>query len=201
MLLIYTGVGKGKTSAAIGASVRCVGWGKKVALVQFIKAESWPSGEREVLRNLGVDVFVMGKSWVGIMGDKRERSEHQDAAKKAVGKVLKLLSLDKIKDQNSKIKNNNKELSSKIKKNCEYDLIVCDEILGALHGGLIEKEDVEEILRLALLSQNENHTCDIIFTGQNAPQWLIEKADLVTEMKKIKHPYEVGVLAKKGIDY
>jgi len=173
MIIVYTGNGKGKTTAAIGAVIRSVGWKKKVVIVQFIKHESWPSGERTILRNLGVEVFVMGKSWVGIMGDKKELNEHKNAAKDAVEKVVATLN------------------------SAKFDLIVCDEILGALHSGLILKSDVLSILNTLYKMQNT----DLIMTGQNAPKWLIEKSDLVTEMKKIKHPYDNGLLAKKGIDF
>lgn len=173
MLIIYTGLGKGKTSAAIGAAIRSTGWKKKVVIVQFIKEESWASGERAVLRSLGVDLFVMGKSWVGIMGDKKEKVIHINAAKAAVEKVLDLF------------------------KQGSYDLIICDEILGALYGNLIRKTDINKILKSYLLNPNS----DLIFTGRNAPDWLIKKADLVTEMVKVKHPYDKGIIAKKGIDY
>ena len=208
MLIIYTGLGKGKTTAAVGAVIRSVGWKKRVALVQFVKHESWPSGEREVLRKLGVDVFVMGKSWVGIMGDKKEIGIHKKAAAEGIELIIKLINetiktnktnkLDK-----SGLRSSVAPLPAGLKSNkankpiTQYDLVVCDEILGALFGKLITKKDIENILNTLYKIPNT----DLIFTGQNAPEWLIGKADLVTEMKKIKHPYDKGIIAKKGIDY
>lgn len=181
MLIIYTGDGKGKTTAAFGMALRAAGWGRRVAIFQFVKEESWEEGARNAIRsNLKdkIEIEALGIGFVGIMGDRKPFTVHKKAAKDGVRLVLKLLKSPKI---------------------LKYDLIICDEILGALHGGLLEREDIERIFQ-TMVADTEKHV-DLVFTGRNAPKWLVDRADLVTEMRKIKHPFDRGLQAKKGIDY
>lgn len=175
MLIIYTGNGKGKTTAALGMALRASGYGKKVCILQFVKEEAWPEGARVAIReNLkNITINALGSGWVGIMGDKKPLGFHQKSAKKAVSEAIKAI------------------------KSKKYDLIILDELLGSLHGKLITKNDVLRILAPSPYPLAP----DIVLTGRNAPAWLIKKADLVTEMQEIKHPFQKGLEAKKGIDY
>lgn len=170
MLIIYTGNGKGKTTAALGMALRASGYNKRVCILQFVKEEAWPEGARVAIRkNLkNITIKALGSGWVGIMGDKKPLAFHKQAAKKAVAETLKALQSKK------------------------YDLVILDELLGSLHGKLITKTDVLKIVTTKT---------DLVLTGRNAPAWLIKKADLVTEMQEIKHPFERGIQAKQGIDY
>lgn len=178
MLIIYTGNGKGKTTAALGMALRAAGYGKKVCILQFVKQESWAEGARLSIRKYLSDYITIkafGSGFVGIMGDTKDISEHKKSAKSAVREAVKVISSG------------------------EYALVILDEILGSLHGGLILKKDVVEILDT--LYEIRNTAPDLVFTGRNAPKWLIDKADLVTEMREIKHPFTSGIRAKKGIDF
>jgi cob(I)alamin adenosyltransferase len=159
LIIVYTGNGKGKTTAALGLCVRACGYDLKVAIVQFVKG-SWQYGELDGIKRLAP-----------IIDDKLPRQEHEEAAEEALTFVEELVQSDK------------------------YDIIVLDELNVAVSLGLIEIDGVLKIL------DNKPARLDIVITGRDAHEKLIEKADLVTEMKEIKHPYQKGILAKKGIDY
>jgi cob(I)alamin adenosyltransferase len=170
LTIIYIGDGKGKTSAAAGLAVRAAGTGFKVLYLQFVKGD-WPSGERESLAKLGVDVKLMGRGFVGILGDRKHISEHIKAALDARTESIKALKSEK------------------------YDLVVLDEALSAVESKLLKEEDILEIIKAKPASV---HLC---LTGHKRFKKLIEAADLVTEMKMIKHPYYQGILAQRGIDF
>jgi len=163
---IYTGDGKGKTTAAVGLTVRAIGNGLKVFFVQFIKGAH--TGEIEIFQKFPevVDVY---RCSTGFIYETPDNSQIE-----TVRKCLK-------------------EVEEKIKEN-NYDMIVLDELSVALSTGLISRSDAE---RLIQLSEN----AEIIITGRNAPEWLIERADLVTEMKKLKHYFDRGIKARRGIEY
>ncbi len=177
LVIVYTGDGKGKTSAALGAAMRCLGHGWRVLVIQFFKGD-WPVvyGELELAKRLypQFEVLQLGKGFVKIMGDKKPFEEHVQAAEAA----LKLT--------------RERMLSG------NYDLIILDEsiyALGYMDFKLIDLKDL-----LALLKEKPPQT-HIILTGRNAPPELIETADLVTEMREIKHPMKKGIPAQQGIDY
>jgi cob(I)alamin adenosyltransferase len=170
LTIIYIGDGKGKTSAAAGLACRAAGTGFKVLYLQFVKGD-WPSGERESLAKLGVEVRLMGRGFVGILGDRKPLEEHIKAAKLAMEESIKAL------------------------KSKKYDLVVLDEALSAVESKLLTEEDILEIIKL---KPKEVHLC---MTGHKRFKKIIEAADLVTEMKMIKHPYYQGILAQKGIDF
>jgi len=169
LIYIFTGNGKGKTTAAIGQAVRAVGQGCHVLMVQFIKQVV--SGEVETLRKLGVEIYPMGEGFVGIMGDRKPREVHVQAASKA------------LKFAEDKIRNG------------DYRLLILDEINVAVHLGLV---DVEEMLAFL---KNKPKDLDVILTGRDAPKEFIEIADLVSEVKDLKHPFSKGVSAKRGIEF
>ena len=173
MLYVFTGNGKGKTTAALGTAMRAVGEGKRVIMVQFIKGP-WKSGE---------DVFATGleprfklvkkdKGFVGILGDTLPREEHISAAEDALA------------------------YAQKEAESGNWDIIILDEVHNAVHLGLITKEDVCDFLDA--VGDTLEH---IILTGRDAVQEIIDRADLVTEMRDIKHPYHKGVKAKRGLEY
>lgn len=176
LVIVYTGDGKGKTSAALGNVFRALGHGWKVLVIQFFKGD-WPIvfGELEsAKKHANLEILQLGKGFVHIMGDKKPIEEHQKAAAEAV-----------------------RFAKEKIYSGA-YDLVVLDEINYAvdyLDFQLVALEDVLEIIRR---KPAETH---LILTGRNAKPQVIELADLVTEMKEIKHPFKKGIPAQKGIDY
>jgi cob(I)alamin adenosyltransferase len=170
LTIIYIGDGKGKTSAAAGLACRAAGTGFKVLYLQFVKGD-WPSGEREALAKLGVEVKLMGLGFVGILGDRKPIEDHIKAAKAATTQAVESL------------------------KSGKYDLVVLDEALSAIETKLLTEED---ILGIIDAKPPEVHLC---MTGHKRFKKIIERADLVTEMKMIKHPYYKGITAQRGIDY
>lgn len=171
MVIIYIGDGKGKTTAAVGLAVRASGSGFRVLFLQFIKGE-WASGETKVLESLpNVEVKIMGRGFVGILGDKKAHSEHKAVAQKAL------------------------QFAEQALKSKKYDLVILDEAISAVETKLFEARD---LLRLIKDKPEDMHLC---LTGHKRIKELIDAADLVTEMKMIKHPYYKGILAQQGIDY
>ena len=177
LIIVYTGDGKGKTSAALGAAMRALGHGWKVLMIQFFKGD-WPVvyGELELAKRLHpqFEVLQLGRGFVKIMGDKKPFEEHVEAAQAAL------------------------KLTRERIFSGQYDLVILDEInyaLGYMDFKLIELEDVLELLRT---KPPELH---LILTGRNAHPKVVEMADLVTEMREIKHPMKKGIPAQQGIDY
>ncbi|MBI5411775.1 cob(I)yrinic acid a,c-diamide adenosyltransferase [Candidatus Peregrinibacteria bacterium] len=174
MILVFTGNGKGKTTAALGAALRSAGQKKKTAVVFFDKGGEH-YGEQKMLERLedSIDIFRFGKERF----DPKKKTfrfgnlpEDREEAKKASAQVLKCSSAD-------------------------YFLIVCDEIISCLDAGLLTDADVRAVIE-ALPA-----TTYLILTGRHAPGWLIEKADLVTEMKEKKHYFKKGWTAIEGLEY
>lgn len=172
----YIGNGKGKTTAAVGTAVRAAGYGWSVLFLQFMKEEKWPSGERSSLRKLGVEVSVLGEGFFKIMNDKKPAEIHRLAAEKA-------LSLAREK------------LFSK-----KYQLIILDELGSAVEEGLLERGEVERFLKDRVNDSAARQT-HLIWTGHKKIAWMLKYADLVTEMQKIKHPFDKHIIATKGLDF
>ncbi|MEK7094453.1 MAG: cob(I)yrinic acid a,c-diamide adenosyltransferase [Patescibacteria group bacterium] len=192
MIIVFTGNGKGKTTAALGQTMRTMGRGKKVLMIQFIKGP-WKSGEdtfakkvqdakkkmmdlesgKEIVERFpelyNFEIRKMGLGFVGILGDSLPLEDHQAAAKKA---------LEMFKE----------ELPN-------FDFIVLDELNVALSLNLLKIEDVLESL------ENVEDEKLVLMTGRGAPQELIDRADLVTEMREIKHPFNDGRLAKIAVEF
>lgn len=171
LVIIYTGEGKGKTTAALGLVLRSSGYNKKCLIIQFGK--TWFTGELKGIKKLAPNVKIIqgGKGFVGILGDQKQKAEHQKAAKETLDLLYKEVTSGK------------------------WDIVVADEIIGSTVGGLLELNEV------VTLVTDKPYTLDLILTGRHAPQELIDLADLVTEMKEIKHPYQKGIIAKKGVDF
>jgi len=172
LVLVYTGNGKGKTTAALGLCIRAVGYDEKVCIIQFIKG-SWKYGELDGIKRLlpNVELYQKGLGFVGIIDDKLDRSEHIRAAGEAMA-----FAKEKIASGN-------------------YDIVILDEVNVAVDLKLINVEDV-----LALIN-SKPELMDLVLTGRNARPEIIERADLVTEMREIKHPYQKGIMAQQGIDF
>jgi cob(I)alamin adenosyltransferase len=153
-------------------ALRAVGRGWRVLMIQFGKG-GWHYAELESSQRLApeFEIIPMGLGFYKILDDAHTDDEHRRAAKNALAFT---------RDQ---------MLSG------EYDLLILDEINGALAAGLIALDDVLEIL------DAKPQALTLVLTGRYAPQELIDRADLVTEMREIKHPYQSGILAQKGIDY
>jgi cob(I)alamin adenosyltransferase len=172
IVIVYTGNGKGKTTASLGVALRAIGHGLKVCMVQFIKGE-WHYGELDTLKKLepNFELIVAGKGFIGIIDDDHAFGEHVRAAKTALDIVEQKMLLD------------------------SFDIIILDEINYAVHLGLVQ---LSEVMRLV---KNRPKDLSLILTGNYACEEIILLADLVTEMKEIKHPYKKGIKAKKGIDF
>ena len=172
LTIVYTGKGKGKTTAALGIALRATGYKKKICMIQFIKG-SWHYGEMESSKRLEpeFEMVAIGKGFVGIIDDKSPKEDHQKIAKEA------------IRISNEKIQSG------------KYDIVILDEINYAINLNLISLDDVLDLIK----SKPEN--VDLVLTGNYAKEEVIEAADLVTEMKEIKHPFQKGIKAKEGIDF
>ena len=165
---VYTGNGKGKTTAALGLSLRAVGRGLKVCVFQFIKGGG-PYGEHLIAERLAPLFTIIQSGRPGWVNTK-DISEDRRVAQAGLQQVKEILLSD------------------------VYDLVVLDEINGAVGFGLI---DVEQVLDLMALKPAR---LELVLTGRNAPQRVIDAADLVTEMREIKHYYAAGIPARTGIE-
>ncbi len=180
MVLIYTGDGKGKTSAALGNVFRALGHGWRVLVIQFFKGD-WPVvfGELEsAKRHPRLEILQLGLGFVKIMGDKKPLRMHRQAAQ------------DALETAKEKIYSG------------RYDLVVLDEALVALETVDVRLLKVSDLTEIFKKKPARTH---LVLTGRlqnkKMQQTLFAQANLVTEMKEIKHPYKKGVQAQKGIDY
>lgn len=171
LVIIYTGEGKGKTTAALGLVLRAVGYKKKCLIVQFGK--SWFTGELVGIKKLSplVKIVQGGKGFVKILGDRLPLEEHKKAARETFDYIYKEV------------------VSGK------WDIVVADEIIGTVYSKLLPSNDVVSLIT------DKPEALDLVLTGHHASKSLIAKADLVTEMKEVKHPFQKGILAKKGVDF
>jgi len=173
MFIIFTGHGKGKTTAAIGQALRAVGNGSKVLMVQFIKGP-WKSGEDVSVKKLSPDFKIVkkGKGFVGIGNDKVPFVEHVAAAHDALAYAQQ-------------------EVETK-----KWDIIILDELWNAYTLKLITAEEILDFIHKATLCVDH-----IICTGRDCPSQFIDMADLVTEMKETKHPFLQGISATKSVEF
>ena len=169
LILVHTGDGKGKSTAAFGTAARALGRGYKVAIVQFIKG-NWKTGESKFFQNLGEQCH-MSSMGEGFTWDTKNFEQDVATAKRAWEKCRSLLNDD------------------------VHQLVIFDEINYVLHYNFL---DLPTILAELKKKPPMKH---VVLTGNYAPAPLIDIADLVTEMKCIKHPYQVGIKAQPGIDY
>lgn len=179
MLVVFTGNGKGKTTAALGAAVRAVGRGQRVLMVQFIKGP-WKSGEDFITvasneskvaseKKGSFELKKMGLGFVGILGDQLPFEEHVKAAKEALYFVKAQL-------QN-------------------YDMIILDEVNVAVQLKLVGALEVLDLLK------DLPDEKIVLLTGRDAPQEFLDAADLATEMREIKHPFNSGKMGKLNVEF
>lgn len=188
MLQIYTGAGKGKTTAAFGLAVRALGAGMRVYIMQFMKGLAY--SEQGVLRAMdGITLATTGKPFfVAAEGMLSE----EDKAKWGDGVVIfppGKPPADYVRLLADGLEQARAELASG-----KYGLVILDELNVALFFGLITRPQAEAVLEAV------PEGTELVLTGRNAPEWLIERADLVTEMREIKHYYKQGVEARRGIE-
>jgi cob(I)alamin adenosyltransferase len=168
LVLVNTGDGKGKSSAAVGVIVRSVARGWPVAVVQFLKSGEWHTGEEKVCKQLGVDWRAIGE---GFTWDSEDLTEDQALAREAWRQARELIEAG------------------------EHRLVVLDEITYPMNWGWFPTDEVVGVLR------DRPSQVNVVLTGRDAPQALIDVADTVTEMREVKHAYQQGIRAMKGIDY
>lgn len=174
LLMLNTGDGKGKTTAAIGAMVRAAGRGLKCCMIQYMKSKSDRYGEHESLEKLGIEVHTMGD---GFTWDTNDRSKDIKTSEETWAFCIEKM------------------------RSCEYELLVFDELLYVLSYGFLDLDAVLADIAEARKDQPHLH---LILTGRNVENALakvVDAADLVTEMKEIKHPFHVGIYAQQGIEF
>ncbi|MGD2095360.1 MAG: cob(I)yrinic acid a,c-diamide adenosyltransferase [Phycisphaerales bacterium] len=175
LVQIYTGDGKGKTTAAFGQALRAAGQGNKVLIFQFLKPSSLDIGERFALqlgavriRTESIDIpWDMANSWE----DREAVAEMQNAISEVI-----------------------ERLAQTAEKRF-YDVLILDEIVFCLSKGMAKLEDIKGIIN------RKDPLVEIVMTGRGASEELLELADLVTEMKNIKHPFDKGIPARRGIEF
>jgi cob(I)alamin adenosyltransferase len=168
LIIVHTGDGKGKTTAALGIALRACGYGMKVIMLQFFKGK-WKYGELRSAQKLETfEIQAMGKGFTWESKDiEVDKAMVREAWRAAKEKIL----------------------------SGNYDVVILDEINYALSYGFLPVEDVVEFLK------NKPPMLHVILTGRDAKPEIIEIADLVTEMRQIKHPFEQGISAQKGIEF
>lgn len=180
VVVVYTGEGKGKTSASVGLLIRALGRGWKVAYVQFVK--TWETGESLAIKKIdesgafaGQLTYYRGGKGFYHAGDLSAKDvtdeEHKQAAQETLQKAVAFSTSG------------------------DYDVVICDEINNAVHDGLLKQQDLEKLLK------NKHPKTSLCVTGRNFPEKLLPLTDIATNMTKIKHHFDDKFLANKGIDY
>jgi cob(I)alamin adenosyltransferase len=172
LLIVYTGPGKGKTTCALGTAFRAVGQGLRVLMVQFIKG-SWHYGELDAAKMLGDDKFEIRPMGRGFVKIGAAETDPEDIR----------MAEECWEAGRAAIYSGN------------YDLVILDEINYTISYKMLDAQKVAGALK------DRPERVHVICTGRNAHPLLVEQADLVTEMKEVKHPYTKGILAQRGIDY
>jgi cob(I)alamin adenosyltransferase len=172
LIIVFSGPGKGKTTAALGTAFRATGQGLRVLMVQFIKG-SWHYGELDACQMLGEDrikILPMGRGFVKVGVEKPDPEDVrmvEEAWQYASRAIL----------------------------DSEYDLVILDEINYAISYKMLDPVKVVAVLK------QKPEMLHVILTGRNAHPAIVECADMVTEMREVKHPYQKGILAQRGIEY
>ncbi|MFD6416619.1 cob(I)yrinic acid a,c-diamide adenosyltransferase [Streptomyces sp. NPDC060194] len=178
LLLVHTGAGKGKSTAAFGLALRAWNQGWPVGVFQFVKSAKWRVGEERALKVLGdsgeggtVAWHKMGEGWSWIQRDPDAVQDSEEAAREGWEQVKRDLAAE------------------------TYKLYVLDEFMYPLKWGWIPVDEVVSVLRERPGAQH------VVVTGRNAPEALVELADLVTDMSKVKHPMDAGQKGQRGIEW
>ncbi len=168
LVVVNTGDGKGKSTAAFGVVLRAVARAWRVAVIQFLKSGSWRVGEEEVATRLGVEWWALGE---GFTWDSSDLGEDQAVAREAWAFARRTIEAG------------------------EHRLVVLDEVTYPVTWGWIDVDEVADVVR------SRPPAVNLVLTGRDAPAALIDVADTVTEMRAVKHAYDQGIRAKRGIDY
>ena len=168
VVIVNTGDGKGKSTAAWGVMIRAAARGWHVAVVQFVKSGTWKVGEEKIGRELGVDWWAIGEGFTWLSDD---LDKDQAVAKEAWRHAKEVILAG------------------------THEVVILDEITYPMNWGWIDTDDVVTTLA------NRPKNVSVVATGRAAPEALIDVADTVTEMRKVKHAYEAGIMARKGLDY
>jgi cob(I)alamin adenosyltransferase len=168
LTIVYTGNGKGKTTAALGMVLRAWGRGMAVVMLSFIKSETSNYGEERAAKKMGVELIPLGGGFTWLSKDIEKD--------KALAQKCWALCKEKIES-------------------ATYDIVILDEITYAINYGWLDIDEVIETLR------SRPADVHVVITGRDAPEKLIEYADLVTEMREIKHPFQQGIKAQPGVDF
>jgi cob(I)alamin adenosyltransferase len=171
LIHVYTGDGKGKTTAAIGLAVRTAGHDRKVLILQFLKGGAQNSGEIAALRKLGIKVITFKDQISPLFDPGADISKLKASVKESI------------------------ELSIKEIKSGIYDLVVLDEFNNLLDSKLSDMDDIRRII------ESKPESLEIVFTGRNAPDELVELADYATQILMTKHPFNSNIKARKGIEF
>ena len=174
LVIVNTGDGKGKTTAALGLAVPAAGGRRQVQIIQFIKGR-WKTGESQSLPKLAPEIQLvrlgMGFTIERLRDPRIPMEEHEEAAARAFERAREVVLAD------------------------EYDMVVLDEILGSIKAGLVTLDDVLSLIR------EKPARLHLVLTGRGAPPELVDAADLVTEMRLVKHPLQQGIKAQRGIEF
>ncbi|MFJ8693379.1 cob(I)yrinic acid a,c-diamide adenosyltransferase [Streptomyces roseolilacinus] len=179
LVMVHTGVGKGKSTAAFGMALRAWNQGWPIGVFQFVKSAKWKVGEENALKALGatgeggtVAWHKMGEGWSWIQRDPKDGEQsNEDKAREGWEQVKRDLAAE------------------------TYRFYVLDEFAYPMHWGWVDTAEVVEVLR------NRPGTQHVVVTGRNAPQELLDFADLVTDMSKVKHPMDAGQKGQRGIEW
>jgi cob(I)alamin adenosyltransferase len=171
LLIVHTGNGKGKTTCALGLMMRAAGQGLRCCMIQFMKSRNDRYGEHVAAEKLGIEVHTMGD---GFTWDTKNPEQDRQTARDTWN-----LCVEKLRSG-------------------DYDMLVFDELVYVLSYDMLPVTEVLEEIRAARELKPSLH---IVMTGRDAPKKLIEAADLVTEMTEVKHPFQTGIRAQKGIEF
>ena len=168
LVLIHTGDGKGKSTAAFGTAMRAVARGWHVVVIQFLKSGDWSVGEQKAGRDLGIEWWALGD---GFTWDSDDMDQSAAAAREAWTAARQKIEAG------------------------EHELVILDEVTYPMVWGWLDTSEVVEVIT------SRPSQVNVILTGRDAPDELVEIADTVTEMRNVKHAFDRGVMAKRGIDY
>lgn len=172
MIHVYCGDGKGKTTCSIGLAIRAAGAGMKVAFMQFLKKDD--SSEIIVLQKVNNVDKIENSNTYGFIWNMSDQQKE---------------TLREMHNENMR------RVFCDIKSG-RYNMVVLDELCAALNGALLDQNIVIDMLKYCI-----EHNIEMVITGRKPPEFILEKADYITEMKKVKHPYDIGVTARPGIEY
>lgn len=169
---VYTGDGKGKTTAALGLALRAISYKKRVLMVQFIKGP-WRSGELDIVEKLSpyLTIVALGEGFVKILGDRKPMRVHVQAARRALDRARRGI------------------------RSGMYDVVILDEVNVAIHEKLLPARIV------AALIKSKPAKVELVLTGRHAPATITRLADYVSEVRMVKHPFTKRILARPSIDY